>query len=134
MEKKYPVIAGREKGPGPGRYGLPPTIGFVGHDFTKPTSPAYSFHSRMSDNMYCVDSSPGPQYHIDAKITRFGKDGTPAYSMLGRMKAEKELFHTPGPGAYSPEKAPPVQPPTQAPILHNERSYTLPRHRLSTCS
>lgn len=37
-------------GPGPGRYGLPPTIGFVGHDFTKPTSPAYSFHGRISNN------------------------------------------------------------------------------------
>lgn len=37
-------------GPGPGRYGLPPTIGFIGHDFTKPTSPAYSFHGRTSDN------------------------------------------------------------------------------------
>lgn len=36
-------------GPGPGRYGLPPTIGFVGHDYTKPTSPAYSFHGRMTD-------------------------------------------------------------------------------------
>ena len=37
-------------GPGPGRYALPPTIGFIGHDFTKPTSPAYSFHTRMSNN------------------------------------------------------------------------------------
>ncbi|XP_035509615.1 outer dense fiber protein 3-like protein 2b [Morone saxatilis] len=119
MEKKYPVIAGREKGPGPGRYGLPPTIGFVGHDFTKPTSPAYSFHGRMSDNMYCIDSSPGPRYHIDAKITRFGRDGTPAYSMLGRMKAEKELFQTPGPGAYSPEKAPPCN------LQRRPPSYTM---------
>lgn len=41
--------------------------------------------------MYCVDSSPGPKYHIDAKITRFGRDGTPAYSMLGRMKAESKF-------------------------------------------
>ncbi|XP_037326687.2 outer dense fiber protein 3-like protein 2b [Pungitius pungitius] len=105
MEKKYPLIAGREKGPGPGRYGLPPTIGFMGHDFTMQTSPAYSFHGRMSDTMYRVDSSPGPQYHIDAKMTRFGRDGTPAYSMLGRVKAQK-LFQTPGPGAYSPEKTP----------------------------
>uniref|UniRef100_A0A3Q1F0J0 CIMAP1 family member D n=1 Tax=Acanthochromis polyacanthus TaxID=80966 RepID=A0A3Q1F0J0_9TELE len=118
MEKKYPAIAGREKGPGPGRYGLPPTTGFVGHDFTKATSPAYSFHGRMSDNMYCVDSSPGPRYHVDAKITRYGKDGTPAYSMLGRMKAQK-LFHTPGPGAYSPEKAPPCN------LQRRPPSYTM---------
>ncbi|XP_056133268.1 outer dense fiber protein 3-like protein 2b [Lampris incognitus] len=108
MEKKRPVIAGREKGPGPGRYALPPTVGFIGHDFTKPTGPAYSFHCRMSNNMYCVDSSPGPQYYVDAKITRFGRDGSPAYSMLGRMRAQIEgLLQTPGPGAYSPESAPP---------------------------
>uniref|UniRef100_H3DDC8 CIMAP1 family member D n=2 Tax=Tetraodon nigroviridis TaxID=99883 RepID=H3DDC8_TETNG len=94
-------------GPGPGRYGLPPTVGFVGHDFTKPTSPAYSFHGKMTDNMYCVDCSPGPKYHIDAKMTRFGRDGTPAYSMLGRIQSKKQQVQTPGPGTYSPEKAPP---------------------------
>ncbi|XP_051930840.1 outer dense fiber protein 3-like protein 2b isoform X1 [Hippocampus zosterae] len=105
MEKRYPAIAGREKGPGPGQYRLPPTIGFIGHDLTKQTSPAYSFHRRMSDKMYCVDCSPGPQYHVDAKMTHFGRDGTPAYSMLGRTKVKKEPFHTPGPGTYSPEKA-----------------------------
>ncbi|XP_068175862.1 outer dense fiber protein 3-like protein 2b [Antennarius striatus] len=115
MENKHPIIAGREKGPGPGRYGLPSTIGFAGHDFTKPTCPAYSFHGRMSDNMYYVDSSPGPKYHIDAKITRFGRDGTPSYSMLGRMKAEKELFQMPGPGAYNPEKVPPCNLQRRAP-------------------
>ncbi|XP_041861259.1 outer dense fiber protein 3-like protein 2b [Melanotaenia boesemani] len=119
MEKKYPAIAGKEKGPGPGRYRLPPTIGFVGHDFTKPTSPAYSFHGRMSNNMYCVDSSPGPQYHLDAKITRFGKDGMPAYSMLGRVKPQQELFYTPGPGAYSPERAPPCN------LQRRPPSYTM---------
>ncbi|XP_067370534.1 outer dense fiber protein 3-like protein 2b [Channa argus] len=127
MEKKYPLIAGRERGPGPGRYGLPPTIGFIGHDFTKPTSPAYSFHGRMSDNMYSVDSSPGPQYQVDAKITRFGKDGTPAYSMLGRTKTHKELFLTPGPGAYSPEKAPPCN------LQRRPPSYTMGSRTLYRC-
>lgn len=42
--------------------------------------------------VYCVDCSPGPKYHIDAKMTRFGRDGTPAYSMLGRIKS-KSKFH-----------------------------------------
>lgn len=112
--------------------------------------------------VYRVDSSPGPQYHIDAKITRFGKDGTPAYSMLGRMKAQsklllliifsiilfaldtawyavstvalnirplstygavfcslEELFQTPGPGAYIPERAPPCN------LQHRPPSYTM---------
>ncbi|XP_023699330.2 outer dense fiber protein 3-like protein 2b isoform X1 [Paramormyrops kingsleyae] len=93
-------------GPGPGRYALPPTIGFLGHDFTKSTSPAYSFHGRMFDHMFSVDSSPGPKYHVDAKITRFGRDGTPAYSMLGRMRPCVANFQTPGPGSYNPEVAP----------------------------
>lgn len=44
-------------GPGPGRYGLPPTVGFVGHDFTKPTSPAYSFHGKMTDNSRLLSPS-----------------------------------------------------------------------------
>ncbi|XP_030629347.1 outer dense fiber protein 3-like protein 2a [Chanos chanos] len=106
--KRRPIIAGRERGPGPGRYALPPTIGYINHDYTKPSSPAYSFHSRMSSNMVSVDSSPGPQYHIDAKMTRFGRDGTPSYSMLGRKKRTHDTFQTPGPGAYSPERAPPL--------------------------
>ncbi|XP_076880647.1 outer dense fiber protein 3-like protein 2b isoform X2 [Brachyhypopomus gauderio] len=105
-ERKKPIIAGREKGPGPGRYTLPSTIGFVGHDFTKATSPAYSFHGRMSNTMYCVDSSPGPRYYIDSKVTRFGKDGSPAYSILGRTIGPKLIFQTPGPCAYTPEIAP----------------------------
>lgn len=45
----------------------------------------------LHSTVYCVDSSPGPQYHVDAKFTRFGKDGTPAYSMLGRMKAQRKF-------------------------------------------
>uniref|UniRef100_A0A8C1EQ64 Outer dense fiber of sperm tails 3-like 2a n=1 Tax=Cyprinus carpio carpio TaxID=630221 RepID=A0A8C1EQ64_CYPCA len=93
-------------GPGPGRYALPPTIGYINHDYTKPSSPAYSFHSRMSSNMVSVDSSPGPQYHVDAKMTRFGRDGTPSYSMLGRKKKTADTFQTPGPGAYNPVPAP----------------------------
>ncbi|KAI4804758.1 hypothetical protein KUCAC02_026374 [Chaenocephalus aceratus] len=74
-------------GPGPGRYALPPTVGYINHDFTKPSSPAYSFHSRMSSAMVSVDSSPGPRYHIDAKLTRFGRMETPSYSMLGRGRS-----------------------------------------------
>ncbi|KAI4886277.1 hypothetical protein NFI96_010604 [Prochilodus magdalenae] len=125
-----------DAGPGPGRYALPPTIGYINHDYTKPSSPAYSFHGRMSSNMVSVDSSPGPLYHVDAKITRHGRDGTPSYSMLGRKKLSgdafddtksstflfpvlADTFQTPGPGAYSPEKAPPLNGQRQPP------SYTM---------
>uniref|UniRef100_A0A3Q3G0B8 Outer dense fiber of sperm tails 3-like 2a n=1 Tax=Labrus bergylta TaxID=56723 RepID=A0A3Q3G0B8_9LABR len=125
--KKRPIISARERGPGPGRYALPPTVGYINHDFTKPSSPAYSFHSRLSSAMVSVDSSPGPRYHIDAKVTRFGKMETPSYSILGRGRISKqrlnktssEVFQTPGPGAYSPEKAPPVN------AHHRPPSYTI---------
>ncbi|XP_053701460.1 outer dense fiber protein 3-like protein 2a [Synchiropus splendidus] len=109
--KKRPIISARERGPGPGRYALPPTVGYINHDFTKPSSPAYSFHSRLSSAMVSVDSSPGPRYHVDAKVTRFGRTDTPAFSILGRGRpsaGKGEVFQTPGPGAYSPERAPPL--------------------------
>lgn len=54
--------------------------------------------SFLSDIMLClfcfnctvhsIDFSPGPKYHIDAKLTRFGRDGTPAYSIHGRMESQ----------------------------------------------
>ncbi|XP_017326586.1 outer dense fiber protein 3-like protein 2a isoform X1 [Ictalurus punctatus] len=108
VTRRRPLIAGRERGPGPGHYALPPTMGYINHDYTKPSSPAYSFHRRMSSKMLFEDSSPGPRYHVDSKITRFGRDGTPSYSMLGRKKVGAHPFQTPGPGSYSPEKAPPL--------------------------
>ncbi|XP_075873716.1 outer dense fiber protein 3-like protein 2a isoform X2 [Nelusetta ayraudi] len=110
VSKKRPIISARERGPGPGRYALPPTVGYINHDFTKPSSPAYSFHSRMSSAMVAVDSSPGPRYHFDSKVTRFGRMETPSYSILSRggRTCKGEVFQTPGPGAYSPEKAPPL--------------------------
>nr|XP_046269193.1 outer dense fiber protein 3-like protein 2a [Scatophagus argus] len=120
--KRRPIISARERGPGPGRYALPPTVGYINHDYTKPSSPAYSFHSRMSSAMVSVDSSPGPRYHIDAKVTRFGRMETPSYSILGRGRRignKGEKFQTPGPGAYSPEKAPPLN------AHHRPPSFTI---------
>ncbi|KAB0394131.1 hypothetical protein E2I00_016077, partial [Balaenoptera physalus] len=49
------------------------------------------------------ETSPGPVYFLDPKVTRFGRSCTPAYSMQGRGKS-RDLEVTPGPGAYSPEK------------------------------
>ncbi|CAB1413575.1 unnamed protein product [Pleuronectes platessa] len=118
--KRRPIISARERGPGPGRYALPPTVGYINHDITKPSSPAYSFHIRNS--MVSVDSSPGPRYHVDSKVTRFGRMETPSYSILGRGRStgsKGELFPTPGPGAYSPEKAPPLNAHSRPP------SYTI---------
>ncbi|CAL8274550.1 unnamed protein product [Merluccius merluccius] len=114
--RRRPLIAGRERGPGPGRYALPPTVGYINHDVTKPSSPAYTFHSRLSSAMVSVDSSPGPRYHVDASLTRFGRVRSLSYSILGRGRRAGELFQTPGPGAYSPEKAPPLNAHRRPPV------------------
>ena len=38
--------------------------------------------------MFKKDSSPGPGYMVHPSITRYGKDGTPCYSILGRAKEQ----------------------------------------------
>lgn len=107
------TIAAKERGPGPGRYGLPSTTGYIQHDYTKHMKPAYSFGHRLKSS-FKQESSPGPIYRIDSRITKTGMDGTPAYSMLGQTKDQK-TFKTPAPGAYSPEKVHP-QGETHAPV------------------
>ncbi|XP_065836846.1 ciliary microtubule associated protein 1A-like [Oscarella lobularis] len=99
-------IAAKETGPGPGRYALPATVGFQKHDFTKTMKPAYSFGVRLENPMFKAGFSPGPGYFIDSSISRFGKDGTPSYTILGRQK-DLNAFKTPAPGTYSPEKVHP---------------------------
>ncbi|XP_063770536.1 protein CIMAP1D [Pseudophryne corroboree] len=104
VERKTPMIAAKDTGPGPARYNLPPTVGFVGHDYTKYSSPAYSFHGQRSHSADLNHSSPGPRYYVEPCLTRFGRSAGPAYSMLarGRPAANKEVV--PGPGVYKPEK------------------------------
>ncbi|XP_068127346.1 protein CIMAP1D isoform X2 [Hyperolius riggenbachi] len=106
-ERKTPMIAAKETGPGPARYNLPPTVGFVGHDYTKHSSPAYSFHGRPSHSAHVKDSSPGPRYYVEPCLTRFGRSAGPSYSILARGRIagstdNKEM--SPGPGIYRPEK------------------------------
>lgn len=102
-----PRIAAKLRGPGPGRYGLPSTVGDEAHDVTMQKKPAaYSFGHRLGESFVSKICSPGPIYFIDAKYTRHGLDGTPNYSLLGRPKDPNE-FKTPGPGSYKPESAHP---------------------------
>nr|XP_056701540.1 outer dense fiber protein 3-like protein 2 [Euleptes europaea] len=103
--RKAPGIAAQETGPGPGCYSLPPTVGFVNHDYTRFTSPACSFHQRLN-NIHLKDASPGPRYYVQPEVTRFGRVRGPSYSMLARPKPPG-LPRTPGPGTYSPERVPP---------------------------
>ncbi|XP_070792657.1 protein CIMAP1D [Pituophis catenifer annectens] len=94
-------VSPSDQGPGPGCYSLPPTIGFVNHDYTRFTSPAYSFRQRLNNQAH--DASPGPCYYVAPELTRFGRAKGPSYSMLGRAKPPG-LPQSPGPGTYSPEK------------------------------
>ena len=95
------AIAAMYSGPGP-CYGLPGLVGQPKHD---PRSvhykgPAYAFgirHGKLRD-----DCSPGPCHLPSAKIYKDGRDGTPHYSLYAKRRAVT-MFHTPGPGAYSPE-------------------------------
>ncbi|XP_073507589.1 protein CIMAP1D [Phyllobates terribilis] len=103
-ERKTPIIAAKETGPGPGRYNLPPTVGFVGHDYTKYSSPAYSFHGRTSHSAHVSDCSPGPRYYVEPCLTRFGRSAGPAYSIQARGKSADNKEIIPGPGVYKPEK------------------------------
>uniref|UniRef100_A0A8C0C665 Outer dense fiber of sperm tails 3 like 2 n=1 Tax=Balaenoptera musculus TaxID=9771 RepID=A0A8C0C665_BALMU len=92
-------------GSGPGLYALPSTVGYINHDCTRVAGPAYSLFRRPSEGKAGVgETSPGPVYFLDPKVTRFGRSCTPAYSMQGR-----DLEVTPGPGAYSPEKVAPMR-------------------------
>ena len=37
-------------------------------------------------SVFSKDASPGPVHSFDPRLSRFGKDGTPSYSILGRQK------------------------------------------------
>lgn len=43
-----------------------------------------------------TDCSPGPKYFPPFNVTRYGRDGTPAFSLHGRPK-EPKPFQGPGP-------------------------------------
>ncbi len=49
-------------GPGPGRYGLPSSVGYVDHDFTKHMKPSYSLGARLenSSKYYFISCSVIP--------------------------------------------------------------------------
>ena len=76
-------ISAMNSTPGP-VYLLP---GLVGSSFHDPRSvhskqPAFSFGLRHGK--YKDESSPGPCYFPNPKISRTGKDGTPQYSLYAR--------------------------------------------------
>ncbi|XP_047138333.1 ciliary microtubule associated protein 1A [Hydra vulgaris] len=100
-ENKKPMISAMFRGPGP-CYMMPGTTGYIGHDVTKKTAPHYVFgiKTKLKD-----ETTPGPAaYKVDPKVTRFGKDGLPEYTLHYRPK-ELTTFITPAPGTYQTENA-----------------------------
>ena len=90
-----PMIGAMWKGPGPAKYYLPSTVGYVKHDFTKKKAAGYIFGVKLSTKDY--NKSPGPAaYKITDRSTRFGSDGTPKYSLHYRPK-DHGSFRTPAP-------------------------------------
>jgi hypothetical protein len=87
--------------PGPA-YGLPGIVGVQNHDprSVHKKGPAYSFG--LKSGKFKDECSPGPAYYPNPKITKDGKDGTPAYSLYSRHN-ELNKHQTPGPGNYKPE-------------------------------
>lgn len=93
---------GKSQSPGP-IYMLPPTVGYNKHDASRYRNPQYS----ISPKLYASGihaTNPGPQYEVRG-LTEHGKQGIPAYTIKSRPKTLAP-FNPPGPGAYSPEKAP----------------------------
>jgi len=48
----------------------------------------------LSFAVFKKDCSPGPGYFIEPRITKHGVDGTPSYSVSGRIKDPSELIYT----------------------------------------
>jgi len=97
-------IAATYAGPGPNVYKLPSLTGKIDHDprSSHDERPAWSFG--LKSGKFDYESSPGPVYKPDDRVTKVGLDGTPKYSLYGRPTNLKQ-FQTPGPGTYEPEKA-----------------------------
>lgn len=76
-------------GPGPGKYLLPPVIGFNNHDVSKYRNPQYSMGIKLRSLMKPL--GPGPSYDIH-DMTPYGKTSPPAYSMKSRPKNLSKLL------------------------------------------
>lgn len=100
--KARPMIAARERGPGPGRYLLPSSTGSNNHDATKTKQAAYSFGTKLPNSIFKQTPGPGPAHKVADNLTRNGVEEKPKYTMAGRAKDFKSS-RTPAPGAYSPE-------------------------------
>lgn len=112
MRPRVPIQA-MFNSPGPMVYGLPVLCGARTHDPRSIHLKAPAWLFGIKHGRFYNDASPGPVYYPDVHVTRCGMDGTPHYSLYSRPQ-DPTAFKTPGPGAYSPERAGPSSCP-QAP-------------------
>ena len=94
-ERRRPIIGAMFRGPGPAKYLLPGTVGQSVHDPRKHQKPAWSFGLKPTKTEELC--SPGPKFLVASNVTRYGKDGTPAYTLHDRTQLQSS-FRTPGPG------------------------------------
>eukprot|EP00055_Hartaetosiga_balthica_P009980 m.41088 g.41088 ORF g.41088 m.41088 type:complete len:258 (+) comp6978_c0_seq2:87-860(+) len=94
--RKRPMIAAKQRGPGPGRYALPSTFGSGKTDQTKRGVPSFSFGSKIEEKKKL--QTPGPSY-IDPAMSRYGRSSSKTSRINARPKVLKS-FNTPGPGSY----------------------------------
>ena len=85
-----------ERGPGPARYILPSSCGYVKHDPTKVSKPAYSFG--IKPKKASTMNSPGPVYYVNPYITRNGISTMPSFTMYGRINLPSGSGNYPSPG------------------------------------
>ena len=100
------TVEARHRGPGPGRYMLPSTLGYKEHDITKYKQPAHSFGMKLESGLLkTCQHSPGPIYAFDSMYTKHGKDGSPHFSIYGRIQP-LTVQETPSPATYFSERVP----------------------------
>ncbi|XP_012280229.1 outer dense fiber protein 3 [Orussus abietinus] len=124
-ENKPKMLNCMMKGPGP-KYALKTLVGYVDHDPSKHRNPAYSMRFRPSRAEYSV--GPGPRYKTD-NLTNHGPQRSPAFT-IGSKPHTRLGQADPGPGAYSPEKCPPMNHNPRPPAYSIQWRY---KDRYSDC-
>lgn len=80
----------RRIGPGPAKYMLPPTVGYVDHDATRYRNPQYSIGFRPA--FHAENVGPGPaKWQIENK-TRFGDPSYQAFIGQRLYELSKDIL------------------------------------------
>lgn len=73
-------------GPGPGAYMLPPLVGHPDHDARKHRNPMYSMG--IVPEVRGKNLGPGPGAYYPQKMTRYGTDNVPKWTLYQRLDKE----------------------------------------------